>query len=79
MAAMSRRSPRAGAPTASASTRAPEIRALSGIRVIPVLLIVLFHYHEWNGYPFEFWYDAIAAKGYLWVEFFFALSGFILF
>jgi peptidoglycan/LPS O-acetylase OafA/YrhL len=66
-------------PTASASTRAPEIRALSGIRVIPVLLIVLFHYHEWNGYPFEFRYDAIVAKSYLWVEFFFALSGFILF
>jgi peptidoglycan/LPS O-acetylase OafA/YrhL len=66
-------------PTTSPRTRAPEIRALSGIRVIPVLLIVLFHYHEWNGYPFEFWYDAIAAKGYLWVEFFFALSGFILF
>jgi len=65
--------------TASASTRAPEICALSGIRVIPVLLIVLFHYHEWYGYPFEFRYDAIVAKGYLWVEFFFALSGFILF
>ena len=42
-------------PTASARTRAPEIRALSSIRGIPVLLIVLFHYHEWNGYPFEFW------------------------
>jgi len=63
----------------SASSRASEIRALAGVRVIPVLLIVLFHYHEWNGYPFEFRYDAIVAKGYLWVEFFFALSGFILF
>jgi peptidoglycan/LPS O-acetylase OafA/YrhL len=79
MAAMSRRLPRAATLTASVSTRAPEIRALSGVRVIPVLLIVLFHYHEWNGYPFEFRYDAIVAKGYLWVEFFFALSGFILF
>jgi len=79
MAAMSRRPPGAVTRTASASTRAPEIRALSGIRVIPVLLIVLFHYHEWYGYPFEFRYDAIVAKGYLWVEFFFALSGFILF
>ena len=76
---MSRRAPRAVTPTANARTRAPEIRALSSIRGIPVLLIVLFHYHEWNGYPFEFWYDAIVAKGYLWVEFFFALSGFILF
>jgi peptidoglycan/LPS O-acetylase OafA/YrhL len=59
--------------------RAPEIRALTGARGIPVLLIVLFHYHEWFGYPGAPWYDTIASKGYIWVEFFFALSGFILF
>ena len=29
-------------------------------------------------YQNAFWYDALVAKGYLWVEFFFALSGFIL-
>jgi peptidoglycan/LPS O-acetylase OafA/YrhL len=59
--------------------RAPEIRALTGARGIPVLLIVLFHYHEWFGYPGAPWYDTIASKGYIWVEFFFALNGFILF
>ena len=59
--------------------RPPEIRELTGARGIPVLLIVLFHYHEWFGYPGAPWYDTIASKGYIWVEFFFALSGFILF
>ena len=43
------------------------------------MLIVLFHYHEWFGYSGRPWYDTIASKGYIWVEFFFALSGFILF
>ena len=59
--------------------RAPEIRALTGARGIPVLLIALFHYHEWYGYSGALWYDTIVSKGYIWVEFFFALSGFILF
>jgi hypothetical protein len=36
-------------PPPSALKRAPEIRALTGARVIPVMLIVLFHYHEWYG------------------------------
>jgi len=56
-----------------------EIRALTGARGIPVLLIALFHYHEWFGYPGAGWYDTIVSKGYIWVEFFFALSGFVLF
>src|SRR5712691_8322750 len=59
--------------------RAPEIRALKGARGIPVLLIALFHYHEWFGYSGALWYDTIVSKGYIWVDFFFALSGFILF
>lgn len=66
-------------PPLSARTRAPEIRALTGARGIPVLLIVLFHYHEWSSYPGGIWYETIVSKGYIWVEFFFALSGFILF
>lgn len=66
-------------PPPSAPKHAPEIRALTGARVIPVLLIVLFHYHEWYGYTGRFWYDTVVSKGYLWVEFFFGLSGFILF
>jgi peptidoglycan/LPS O-acetylase OafA/YrhL len=66
-------------PAPSSRARAPEIRALTGARGIPVLLIVLFHIHEWYGYSGVAWYDTVASKGYIWVEFFFALSGFILF
>ena len=55
-----------------------EILALSGARAIPPLILVLFHFCEGHGYRGAKWFDLIAAKGYLWVEFFFALSGFIL-
>jgi peptidoglycan/LPS O-acetylase OafA/YrhL len=55
-----------------------EIKALSGARAIPPLILVLFHFCEGHGYRGVPWFDLIAAKGYLWVEFFFALSGFIL-
>lgn len=55
-----------------------EIRALSGVRAFPPLLIVLFHFSEGHHYSGVRWFDLIAARGYLWVEFFFALSGFIL-
>src|SRR5690348_226466 len=58
--------------------RAIEIQALSGARALPPLILVLFHYCEGHGYRGLSWFDLIAAKGYLWVEFFFALSGFIL-
>lgn len=60
------------------SGKVAEIRALSGARALPPLLIVLFHFgegHHYYGIPIL---DLIAARGYLWVEFFFALSGFIL-
>ena len=39
----------------------------------------MFHYHEGHRYTGAFLYDAIVSKGYLWVEFFFCLSGFILY
>ena len=55
-----------------------EIRALSGARAIPPLLIVLFHFSEGHHYSGVRWIDLLAARGYLWVEYFFALSGFIL-
>ena len=73
--------PLSGVMTPAPPTRArgPEICALTGARGIPVLLIVLFHIHEWYGYSGVSWYDTVASKGYIWVEFFFALSGFILF
>lgn len=66
-------------PVPTAKKDAPQIRALTGARAIPVLLIVLFHYHEWFGHAGRPWYDAVVSKGYIWVEFFFALSGFLLF
>ena len=55
-----------------------EIRALAGARAFPPLLLVMFHFSEGHGYR-NFWpLDLLAARGYLWVEFFFCLSGFIL-
>jgi peptidoglycan/LPS O-acetylase OafA/YrhL len=61
-----------------ADQRPAEIRALSGARAFPPLILVLYHFGEGHHYQNAFWYDALVAKGYLWVEFFFALSGFIL-
>ncbi|MBN9555336.1 MAG: acyltransferase [Alphaproteobacteria bacterium] len=55
-----------------------EIRALAGARAFPPLILVMFHFSEGHGYR-HFWpLDYLAARGYLWVEFFFCLSGFIL-
>jgi peptidoglycan/LPS O-acetylase OafA/YrhL len=59
-------------------TRPAEIRALSGARAIPPLVLVLFHFCEQRGYFGVPAVDLFIGKGYLWVEFFFALSGFIL-
>jgi peptidoglycan/LPS O-acetylase OafA/YrhL len=58
--------------------RPVEIKALSGARALPPLILVLYHFCEGHGYRGNFVFDALVAKGYLWVEFFFALSGFIL-
>ena len=60
------------------SQRPAEIRALAGARAFPPLLLVMFHFSEGHGYR-NFWpLDYLAARGYLWVEFFFCLSGFVL-
>jgi peptidoglycan/LPS O-acetylase OafA/YrhL len=61
-----------------AASRPVEIRALSGARAFPPLILVLYHFGEGHHYQGVFLYDALVAKGYLWVEFFFVLSGFIL-
>jgi peptidoglycan/LPS O-acetylase OafA/YrhL len=58
--------------------RPGEIRALAGARAIPPLILVLFHYCEAHGYLGAKWFDLPVGKGYLWVEFFFILSGFVL-
>ncbi|MGH6828497.1 MAG: acyltransferase family protein [Rhizomicrobium sp.] len=59
-------------------TKPPEIRALGGARALPPLVLVMFHFSEGHGYR-NFWpLDLVAARGYVWVEFFFCLSGFVL-
>ncbi|HWF65482.1 MAG TPA: hypothetical protein VN685_12785, partial [Rhizomicrobium sp.] len=59
-------------------TKPTEIRALAGARAFPPLVLVMFHFSEGHGYR-NFWpLDLVDARGYLWVEFFFCLSGFIL-
>ncbi len=62
----------------TAGRKTGQIRALMGARALPPLLLVLYHYHEGHGYQHWRLFDVFIAKGYLWVEFFFALSGFIL-
>jgi peptidoglycan/LPS O-acetylase OafA/YrhL len=54
------------------------IAALAGARALPPLLIVLYHYSEGHHYSGVRLLDLIATRGYLWVEFFFTLSGFVL-
>jgi peptidoglycan/LPS O-acetylase OafA/YrhL len=59
--------------------RPAEIKALSGARALPAILIVAFHFCAAHRYvPFAPVLGPPVTKGYLWVEFFFALSGFLL-
>ncbi len=56
-----------------------KIAALAGARAFPPLMVVLYHFSE--GHHYSGWrplIDLVATRGYLWVEFFFVLSGFIL-
>ena len=55
-----------------------KIAALAGARAFPPLMVVTFHFSE--GHHYSGWrpLDFLATRGYLWVEFFFVLSGFIL-
>ena len=55
-----------------------EILALAGARAFPPLMVVLFHFSEGHHYSGIPGIDLLATRGYLWVEFFFVLSGFIL-
>ncbi len=54
------------------------IAALAGARAFPPLMVVMYHFSE--GHHYSGWrpLDFLATRGYLWVEFFFVLSGFIL-
>ena len=60
------------------NTKPKEILALAGARAFPPLMVVLFHFSEGHHYSGIPWIDLLATRGYLWVEFFFVLSGFIL-
>jgi peptidoglycan/LPS O-acetylase OafA/YrhL len=62
----------------STASRPGEIRALAGARAIPPLILVLYHYCEGHHYRNFKPFDLLVGHGYMWVEFFFALSGFIL-
>jgi len=55
-----------------------KIAALAGARAFPPLLIVMYHFSEGHHYSGVGAFDLLATRGYLWVEFFFVLSGFIL-
>jgi peptidoglycan/LPS O-acetylase OafA/YrhL len=61
-----------------ANPRPVEIKALAGARAIPPMILVLFHFCEGHGYRGAKWFDLPVGRGYIWVEFFFALSGFVL-
>src|SRR5436305_10148175 len=55
-----------------------KIAALAGARAFPPLMVVMFHFSEGHHYSHFRPLDLLATRGYLWVEFFFVLSGFIL-
>jgi peptidoglycan/LPS O-acetylase OafA/YrhL len=55
-----------------------KIGALAGARAFPPLMVVMFHFSEGHHYSGFRPLDLLATRGYLWVEFFFVLSGFIL-
>jgi peptidoglycan/LPS O-acetylase OafA/YrhL len=55
-----------------------KIGALAGARAFPPLMVVMFHFSEGHHYSGFRPLDFLATRGYLWVEFFFVLSGFIL-
>jgi peptidoglycan/LPS O-acetylase OafA/YrhL len=55
-----------------------ELRSLTGARGIAAWLVVLFHLRFAAGSQVPDWLHALLAKGYLAVDFFFVLSGFVL-
>ena len=48
------------------ATRPPEIKALSGARALPPLILVLYHFCEGHGYRGS---DLPACMGHPWVAF----------
>ncbi len=54
-----------------------EIKPLTSIRGIAALLVMIYHFHQTDTAPFELLGNLI-DKGYLWVDMFFVLSGFVM-
>lgn len=54
-----------------------EIKPLTSIRGIAALLVMIYHFHQTDAAPFAL-LGNIIDKGYLWVDLFFVLSGFVM-
>ena len=67
-----------GKPASTEKKSSGKIGALAGARAFPPLMVVMFHFSEGHHYSHVRPLDLLATRGYLWVEFFFVLSGFIL-
>jgi peptidoglycan/LPS O-acetylase OafA/YrhL len=65
-------------PASTGTKSSGRIAALAGARAFPPLMVVMFHFSEGHHYSHVRPLDLLATRGYLWVEFFFVLSGFIL-
>lgn len=64
---------------AQGGTAKPEIVSLTSLRGIAALAVVLYHFDQFfEGNICIGCYTKIVGEGYLWVDFFFLLSGFIL-
>lgn len=55
-----------------------EIRALTGLRGLAALLVVLYHYVNFNGADGPSWLIALIGHCYIAVDLFFVLSGFVM-
>lgn len=56
----------------------PHYAALDGLRGVAAVMVVLFHMFEGSARDFQFHMDQIINHGYLSVDFFFMLSGFVI-
>lgn len=54
-----------------------EIKPLTSIRGIAALLVVIYHFHQTDNISFAP-LDNLIDRGYLWVDLFFVLSGFVM-
>ena len=76
----SRLAPLASAPTSPPGHPAsrPTLHAITGLRAVAALLVVLYHYDDGVLSARAPWAGALIGRGYVGVSFFFVLSGFIL-